>query len=181
MTEHSFSLIPFPDTNIPDLKIIGTISRRTNFLTIHCSLLGQTEEILFPEQSGQPAREDELWKATCFEFFLARPDQPQYWEFNMSPSGDWNVYQMDAYRRIGFREESLIERLSFTVQREPGCVSVDTAMDLNPIIPAEHPIQAGITSIIRTIDGRESYWALTHPNSQADFHLRESFIIALEE
>jgi hypothetical protein len=40
-------------------------------------------------------------------------------------------------------------------------------------------LEIGITAIIQTTDSYETYWALTHPAPFADFHLRESFILAL--
>lgn len=179
MNEQIFSLIPFADPHLPDISITGSISRKGNDLNVHYRLTGDIERLSFPEPSTQPARHDELWKSTCLEFFIAVLNQPEYWEFNMSPSGDWNVYHMDAYRRIGFREETLIQRLPFLVRKETGCVSVEATVDLSPIIQAEKTIQVGIASIIQTKDGHETYWALIHPNPQADFHIRESFIIEL--
>ena len=179
MSEQLFTLVRFPDSNIPEIEIYGKVARQSNILTIHYHVTGQTEDILFPESSAQPARKDELWLSTCFEFFLAIPDRAPYWEFNLSPSGDWNVYYMDAYRRIGFREETSVERLPFSVRREASCVSVEASADLSPIIAEVVPVQAGITSVIQTLERHETYWALTHPNPQADFHLRDSFILAL--
>lgn len=179
MTQHHFSLIPFHGSNIPEIKITGKVARRKNILTVHYSLTGEMEAILFPETSAHPTRKDELWTATCFEFFLAIKGQPHYWEFNVSPSGDWNIYHMDAYRRVGFRQETLIERLQFEVLEEADYFSVDAVVDLNPIIKEEDPIEAGITSVIQSRDGNETYWALAHPKPQADFHLRESFVIEL--
>lgn len=179
MTEYSFSLIPFPDPNIPNIKITGKISRQSDLLTVHYFLTGETENILFPETLPHSTRKDELWKATCFEFFLAIQDRPQYWEFNMSSSGDWNVYYMDAYRRVGFREETAIQQLQFEVKNEADCLLIDATVDLNRIVQKENLIKVGITSVIQTEDRNETYWALAHPNSQADFHLRESFTIQL--
>ena len=179
MKEYSFSLIPFPDSNIPEITIRGKIARLNNLLTIHYSLTGKIETILLPKPSDHPSRKDNLWKATCLEFFLAMPEQPSYWEFNLSPSGDWNVYYMEAYRRVGFREETLIQRLPFTVQREAECVSLEASIELSPIICSEKAIQVGITSVIQSDVGHETYWAILHPNPQADFHLRESFILDL--
>ena len=69
-----------------------------NQLFIRYEVCGELDQILFPALAESPSRKDELWKATCFEFFIAIMDQPRYWEFNISPSGDWNVYVMDAYR-----------------------------------------------------------------------------------
>jgi len=179
MAEYSFSLIPFPDSNIPGIHITGTISRQYNVLRVHYSITGEIQSLLLPEKSTHPSRKDDLWKATCFEFFLAIPNQPQYWEFNMSPSDDWNIYHMDEYRRVGFREETGIAELPFSVQNEAGCILVDVTADVSAMIGVEERIQAAITSIIRTKDDHETYWALLHPNPQADFHLRESFILEL--
>jgi hypothetical protein len=179
MTEQAFSLIPFPTTAIPDVKILGTISSQDNFLVVHYSLIGHLREIILPLHSAPPHRHDDLWKATCFEFFIALKDQPQYWEFNMSPSGDWNVYRMDAYRRIGFREETSIQQLPFDVQKEDDALTLDITIDLTPIFQRSDDLEVGITAVIQTKDGSETYWALAHPAPQADFHLRESFIPVL--
>jgi len=97
----------------------------------------------------------------------------------MSPSGDWNIYHMDAYRRVGFRQETLFQELHFSMQRERNSILVDTSVNLDPIIPAEQTCLLGIASVIQTIDGHETYWALAHPGPQADFHLRESFMLQL--
>ncbi len=179
MIKHSFSLIPFPAPNIPKLNIIGTVARQSNVLNLQYSLTGDVKEVIIPLPLAQPGRKDELWKTTCFEFFLAIPNQQQYWEFNMSPSGDWNAYHMDAYRRIGFREEGSIQRLDFEAQEEAGALVLDAAVDLTTILPANAPIEIGVTTVIQTRDGSETYWALSHPAPQPDFHLRESFILAL--
>ena len=181
MTEQSFSLIPFPNPHLPDIQITGRISRQAKFLNICYSMAGNISNIHFPRISNPPKRRDELWKATCFEFFITQPDDPQYWEFNLSPSSDWNIYHMDAYRRLGFREETSIQRLPFSVQREPGCLSAEATVDLSPIISEANPIQVAIASIIHSNDRHETYWALTHPNPQPDFHLRDSFTLVLAE
>lgn len=124
-------------------------------------------------------RKDGLWASTCFEFFLALPDRPQYWEFNISPSGDWNVYCMDSYRRVGFREEALIHRLPFEVQKEAGLITLHASIDLVPLIPETELIQLGISCVIQSIEGHDSYWALIHPHPTPDFHARDSFVIQL--
>jgi hypothetical protein len=181
MMERSFSLIPFPDPAVPDLAIKGEVVRRNNLLEIQYALHGKTEDILLPTLSVNPTRKQELWKATCLEFFLAVKDLPQYWEFNMSPSRDWNVYRMDAYRRIGFREETLIQQLQFDVQKHTNGFLLNATVDLNPIIQIEQILEVAVTAIIQTKEGGETYWALVHPRSQADFHRRESFTLAMAE
>jgi hypothetical protein len=179
MIDQSFALIPFPAPNPPAISLKGNLSLQKNVLALHYSLVGEIEQVLLPPASQSPSRKDELWKATCFEFFLAVQNQPGYWEFNMSPSGDWNVYRMDAYRRVGFREEEAISQLLFEFKKDLDKVSLDVAVDLTSIIQAEAELQMGITAIIRKNDGNKTYWALTHPAHHADFHLRESFILLL--
>jgi hypothetical protein len=181
MNEQLFSLIPFPALNIPDISINGEISLQNNTLNLTYGVTGKIEEVLLPGASLNRSRKDDLWKMTCFEFFLAVKDQPQYWEFNMSPSGDWNVYHMDAYRRVGFREETSIQRLSFDIHKRTAEISLNARVDLNPILLPGPVLEFGITAIIQTIAGQETYWALSHPAPFADFHLRESFILGLAE
>ena len=179
MTGRAFSLIPFPDPNIPDITIQGKILRQNNLITIHYALRGSLENIFLPSPSVNPTRKEELWKTTCFEFFVAAKDSPEYWEFNLSPSGDWNVYRMDAYRRIGFREETLIQRLQFETQKDKNGFLLTADVELNSMIRVEQILEVGITAVIQTRERSESYWALVHPAPEADFHLRESFILAM--
>jgi hypothetical protein len=179
MSEHFFSLIPFPASNIPAISITGGISLQDRFLSLHYSVAGNIDEILLPRLSARPSRRNDLWKATCFEFFLAIKDQPGYWEINLSPSGDWNVYRMDAYRRIGFREETAISELPFEFMKRADGYSLGLSLDLMFLPPSHQGLQMAITAIIQTKAGDETYWALAHPAPQADFHLIESFILAL--
>ena len=179
MTKHSFSLIPFPAPNLPKISITGEISLQDNSVLLRYSLSGEIEKILWPPIAVNPSRKDELWKRTCFEFFLAIKNMPQYWEFNLSPSGDWNAYYMNSYRRVGFREETSIQRLQFESQRQSSHFTLDVIVDLNPIIQQSQLFDVGITAVIQKTDGNETYWALSHPAPFADFHLRESFILGL--
>jgi len=174
----TFRLIPYPAGNLPKIDITGEIERTENRLSIHYVVQGETENIVLPVKSLSSSRKDDLWQATCFEFFLAIPNQPQYWEFNMSPSGDWNVYIMDEYRKIGFREEKAISQLPFEFKHFDDKLSLSLSMDLSAIAVFKNNLQISITAIIQTKDGNETYWALTHPGQQADFHLRESFILS---
>ena len=179
MIGHAFTLVPFPDPQIPAVSLIGNLVLENHVLVLRYSLSGDIESVLLPAISVTPGRKDDLWKATCFEFFLAIRDQPGYWEFNMSPSGDWNVYRVDAYRRVGFREETAVSKLPFALRKESDGIMIEVSVNLSSIIPLEAELQIGITAIVQEKDGRETYWALAHPAPYADFHLRESFILAL--
>ncbi len=175
----AFQLTPFPTGMIPQITITGDIERDENRLSIRYCVSGETDSIIFPAVSDSPSRQHDLWKTTCFELFIAIEDQPGYWEFNLSPSRDWNVYAMDAYRQVNMREETRIQRSQFEAWKDAGLVSLQAAIDLDPIIEKGKAIEAGISMIVQTRDGAETYWALAHPGAQADFHLREGFVIHL--
>jgi len=174
-----FTLVPFSSDTAQKLKITGEIIRSSNKLFLRYKVEGEINQILLPAKAPSPSRTEDLWKSTCFEFFLALPDQPEYWEFNMSPSGDWNVYKMDAYRRVGFREETAFQQIPFVFGKNESILSLDISVDLTPIIATYQPVKVGITAIIPTENGNETFWALAHPGIQADFHLRESFSLTV--
>ena len=179
MVEHSFSLLPFNLSSSPSFTIKGRISRQSNILALQYILSGDLSRILLPSRTEYPERRHELWKTTCFECFLARKDQPLYWEVNLSPSGDWNIYRMDAYRRVGFREEERLSQLQLEMRENNGSFSLRTVVDLSPVFSESDVLEASITAIIVSTDGTETYWALTHAGQQADFHIRSSFTLEL--
>jgi hypothetical protein len=119
-----------------------------------------------------------LWQTTCFEFFLGVTGDDRYWEFNLSPSGNWNVYRFTGYRR-GMENETAFSSLPFTTQAQPKLYQLQISIDLSQIIPPEEPLDLSITAVIEDKEARISYWALSHRSTQADFHQRDSFILDL--
>ncbi|MEH1783287.1 MAG: DOMON-like domain-containing protein [Nostoc sp.] len=179
MNDQTFSLQPFPSTeSFPNLKITGNISRNANQLTICYTLGGDLKEIAIPRPSNAPSRKYELWQDTCFEFFLGIKNSQRYWEFNLSLAGHWNVYHFDGYRQ-GMQEETTFEKLPFSVQNQADGLVLTLDVDLGKIISAEQAIEVGITTVIKYRAGEVTYWALTHRGVEADFHLRDSFIVKL--
>lgn len=177
--EQVFSLKPFATSeSIANIKIAGNIARNGNLLIISYALIGDLSEIAIAPPSNTPTRKNELWEDTCFEFFLGIQDSTCYWEFNLSPSGDWNVYSFDGYRQ-GMREEATFATLPFSVQQSEECCAIALDIDLDKIVSIEQKIEIAITTVIKKNDDEVSYWAVTHKGKEADFHLRESFAIEL--
>jgi hypothetical protein len=173
----NFALTPFSPLDSPQITIHGVANRQRNKFSFSYTVAGNIEEIFFPSPIANPTRKDDLWKTTCFEFFIAVKNSAGYWEFNLSPSGEWNAYVMDAYRQVNMKEEMRVQRMPFTVQKDAESFSLDGDLDLSACITEESLIEVGIASVIKTNDGRESFWALTHPQAVADFHLRNNFIL----
>jgi len=184
MNGHSLQLFSPPGskqaTTSPSagLKITGNISQCFNTLVIRYALLGRLDKLRIPAPADTPARKHELWEETCFEFFLAVKNSPQYWEFNLSPSGHWNVYRFAAYRQ-GMEEEAAFMSLPFSVQNQPDSLLLALDLDLNQIVQADQALEVAISTVIKHGNGELSYWALLHPSPQADFHRRDSFIVEL--
>jgi hypothetical protein len=179
MSRTSFSLKPFMSFTTPDpVKISGTIERRANTLSLTYSLLAPLPEVLIPVLADSPVRRNVLWEETCFEFFLGLRNADGYWEFNLSPSRHWNVYRFSAYRQ-GMQEEPAFTSLPFRVETSPGMLGLSLNVNLDKIAPEGQSLQAGISAVIKAVKGGSTYWALTHPGPQPDFHCRESFVIEL--
>jgi hypothetical protein len=86
---------------------------------------------------------------------------------------------MDAYRQVNMREEPAFTQLPFEFKQNDHNCLINISVNLKPIIQSGQNLQIGITTITQSKDGSESYWALSHSKPQADFHLRESFILYL--
>lgn len=179
MKNKPFSLQPFQKNSfLSDLNITGSIARRSDILSICYKVQGRLSEICLPEITDTPARKNNLWENTCFEFFLAVRDLPPYWEFNLSPSGDWNVYYFQGYR-AGMKEEMSFSSLPFVTRRDSELFLLDFECDLERIVDKHKPIEIAISAVIKYTNNNLSYRALTHCGSKADFHLRDSFMIKL--
>jgi len=174
-----FSLQPFtPVQDLPDLGMTVHLSRRSNTAALSYTIRGPMEEIVVPAPVETPLRMGRLWEETCLEFFLASKDSPQYWEINLSPSGQWNIYRFSAYRE-GMQEEAAFASLPFRVERGKDSFSLDVELHLDRIISPNTPLHVGISAAIKLRRNQMTYWALSHPGQKPDFHRRESFIAEL--
>jgi hypothetical protein len=172
----NFALIPFKTDIASAISITGEIERQQNQLTLKYQLTGQ---IIIPPRVNHPTRQFNLWEDTCCEFFLGLKDSRQYWEFNLSPAGHWNVYRFLDYRQ-DLLEETAFDRLPFEVVQGNDNLWLNLKVDLQRIIPPEKSLMVGVTAVIRDRAGQFSYWALTHPGKEADFHDRDAFRICLD-
>ena len=77
------------------------------------------------------------------------------------------------------QEEAAFTSLPFHAQIQSNTLSLALNLDLKPIVPADQALEVSITTVIKSRNGEMTYWALTHPGPEADFHRRDSFIIEL--
>lgn len=179
MTGRGFSLDPFPSSGASvSFQVTGGIARRAGTLAVRYELLGPLDELMIPGPAAAPARRDGLWEETCFEFFLAAENSSRYREFNLSPARHWNIYRFADYRE-GMEEEAVYDSFPFRVERGPDALSLAVEFDLSRIVPADRPLEIGVSTVMKFRSGETVYWALTHPGPGADFHRREGFILKL--
>jgi hypothetical protein len=187
----AFSLLPFGAgaDSLAGIAIEGWLERQGEALTLEFQLRGAAEQgenaILWPAAGGQPQRRDGLWEHTCLEWFLAHPHQEAYWEFNLCPNGDWNVYALDGYRR-GLRPDPHYNALPLERSGNGsgnGRISRFRATATLPaaLLPAEQAsaqpaeLELAVTAVLEQRSGVISYWALHHGGTEADFHRRDGF------
>jgi hypothetical protein len=175
----NFALQPFAATsNLPQVEINGRVNRKGDLLSIDYQLFGDLNAISIAPPTSTPSRQFHLWEATCFEFFIGIPGDANYWEFNLSPSGDWAVFALDDYRQ-GLRDELAFTSLPFKVDRYPNYITLSLEFDLSELILAEQDLEMSVTTVIKSSQDELSYWAINHSGKEADFHLRKSFVISL--
>ncbi len=175
----NFALQPFPTTSkLPQIEINGRVNRKDQMLSIEYQLFGDLNAISIAPLANVPSRQFQLWEATCFEFFIGIPGDRNYWEFNLAPSGDWAVFALDDYRQ-GLRDELAFTSLPFQVDRYPNYITLSLEFDLSELILAEQDLELSVTTVVKSSQGELSYWAIAHSDKEADFHLRDSFLIKL--
>ncbi len=173
------SLQPFvPDSLCTGLQLTVSAARNASSQLLRYELRGRLEDILLPELATVPVRRDQLWRQTCFELFIAPAGSPQYWEVNLSPAGDWNVYAFTAYRE-GMREEQAVTALPCRTERQPSLLTLEFIFPLASLIAPEQTVELAVSAVIQDKRGQLHYWALRHCGLQPDFHRRESFCLRL--
>lgn len=184
MISRTFRLEPF-EPLAPDmhLSITGRVIREGTDLSLDYWLSGDLEKVEVAPIGSGGARRDRLWEQTCFEFFLVSEPKPTadtpYWEFNLSPSKDWNVYALDRYRR-GLREESTISHLPFDIEKEQNEIHLNLQkIDISSLVSVNQPLWLGVSAVISIKAKEQTFWAIVHPALEADFHHPDSFVLSV--
>lgn len=172
-----FTLQPFEPCDLL-ISIDGILEYQQGLLDLSYRLHGDLTHVVFPPAVTAPSRQFALWEATCLEFFIGAVADVGYWEFNVSPNGNWQVFHLDEYRQ-GLREEAAINHLPFTVQQNSNELILELSIDLTSLVSPDTLLAIAVTTVIQAKDGDYSYWALQHSGADADFHNRTDFVITV--
>lgn len=162
------SLIPFSVTAKAKSITIEVHHQQTSATSLKLDfvLKGALNLIQWPTPAS-PARKDKLWEHTCLEaFYRTSGSESAYTEINCSPAGAWNAYKFDSYRH-GMRPGLAIQvkLVSSNLHNTEARFSIEIQDSDGIKLTA-----LGLTAVIEFTDGEISYWALTHPAKDADFH-----------
>lgn len=120
-------------------------------------------------------RMDELWKNTCFEFFLKKSDSANYFEFNANAQGKWNFYRFSKYRSPIEKEPS-ISKLKMSLDQQGTEKKLSFMVDLNPLFSVGDSLLFSFSAVI-VQSSQVSYWAHKHSSEKPDFHHVNNFTI----
>jgi hypothetical protein len=181
MADGLLPLIPYKAAAESAPILRAGIERTTTLLSLRWVVGGAVTSVRMPTRAAAPRRADDLWTHTCFEAFIGAAGSEAYWEINVSPSGDWNVYRFDGYRR-GMRPETRLTAVSALERASCGTVTLRAGIDLSSMPELAHGgLDTSLAAVLEATDGTLSYWSIVHGASRPDFHRRESFVLRLTE
>lgn len=186
MNAQEFCLKPFrasatPDGHhtAPDIEITGTVAVSSDSVNVTYLISGAHDRVKSAGVGSQPSRKNDLWRTTCFELFVKAPVGNPYWEYNLSPNGDWNIYRFTAYRSP-LQQETHITDIAIATARARGHLTrLQAVLPLPPPLIGK-PLAIGISSVIEDTAGNLFYFALQHNGDKPNFHDPSGFVLRFE-
>ncbi len=162
------NLQPYGD--IDNITVEARVELDERKLFISFILHGKLDDYLFPKKS-KPKRANELWKATCFELFLANSNEESYYELNFSSSLAWNFYYLKHYR-AEVKEVKLLNEPIIEVFEEESSFKIELQLEG---FGFEKFDSYNLASILLNKKNERTFWAMEHPKEKANFHQRKTF------
>ena len=154
------------------------VVRHAGNLALHYLVSGTINDLRLPAVTA-PSRTDELWKHTCLEAFVRAVPGSSYFEFNFSPSTEWAAYRFSDYRTGMTVAEGVAPQSE--IRHNDKTFEMRTQLKLDGLfeLATNTSWRIGLSAVIEETSGQKSYWALTHPPGNADFHHSDCFAIEL--
>lgn len=161
------------NNGISNLSISTTLQLQSNRIELRFVIKGGLDEYLFPQKSKQ-IRANELWKATCFELFLANGQKEDYYELNFSSSLAWNFYYLSAYR-AEVQEVELLSEPKIETHIKEDAFQISFELEVEACLLEQFDIY-NVTSILLTQENERTFWSEKHLTVVPDFHHRDNFL-----
>ena len=176
------ALVNHPETPCGAVESIQSFLRwaRSGVLSLTYVLKGALEELRIPPYRSA-RRADHLWRHTCFEAFIGAKNDAEYFEWNISPSGEWAVNGFRDYREIVPVEVNGVEpRISLRHEPRTLELSAELRLDQLPGLQLDVDLWVALSAVIEDNEGKLSYWALKHAPGKPDFHHPDNFLLELK-
>lgn len=181
MVRQVCTLVPFDRSNCPEILVSAEVIWRQNGgIELSYGLRSKCKDslngLLLKPKSEITRRSDELWKHSCFEAFICWPNHQKYWELNVSPCGDWNLYSLEKYRK-GMRTQSINNSPRINVHRSSMACHCNVLLELDPWCPDKfNAPKLGLAVVLEESNRALSYWAILHNKDSPDFHDKSCFL-----
>jgi hypothetical protein len=167
----NFELKPFRENNIVEsLRVAFVVCRNT--ISIKYAIEGDISEVYWPDLNSCSTRETGLWERTCLEFFIGPAASPEYWEFNLSPGGNWNCFSFSDVRR-NMKESDALVLVGVTVEKSATTAWLTADIRMSQLFPES--LSLGLSAVIESTSGH-FYHALGH-GEKPDFHDRQNHLL----
>lgn len=175
-------LIPF--SPVADTEIHFQWKWHQGIALIDYQVKGAVQSLAL-DDSTPKGRQDELWKNTCFEFFLKPFGGKSYFEANLAVSGAWNFYQLDDYRKnLRPVVECPAPHVLYKHEEDKLHLHVDWDLKwLQKRSSVSGPILLNPSVVLKNLKNEASYWSVSHSQEKPDFHHADQFQLsfALED
>jgi len=159
---------------LEEIQLQASAHWQAGVLSLAFELNDPSASVLLPPANANPTRRDGLWQSTCFEAFLSPAGATHYWELNLAPSSDWNLYRLNAYRQ-GLQPDTALTSLPHQLQRSANGLQLQLDLPLQTLLPANSELEVSLTAVLDQHGHGCSYWAWNHVAPEPDFHQRGSF------
>ncbi len=132
---------------------------------------GLLAEYVFPLKS-EKKRANELWKATCFELFLANSTKEAYYELNFSSSLAWNFYYLSGYR-AEVKELQNISNPKIEVYKSDNKFKIVLEMEVENLKEFD---SYNVACIVLNKKNERIFWSVHHHLNRPDFHNKNNFL-----
>lgn len=159
-----------------DFTVSSDVSLNGSKLSFQFKIEDLKSKLKLPDMKDSAKRVIGLWDNACFEAFWSYEGSPSYFEMNLSPNGNWNVFEFVNYRSPGFPnlKESRAWRLT-SYKRSENSFAADFETEV--AFESGRSLDFSLNAILVTKSGEKSFWALEHFGEKPDFHKRESFLL----
>ncbi len=157
----------------PKLCIESSVTLSQGKISLHFKIIGTLKNYQFP-QRDKPKRANELWKATCFELFLANSKTKTYYEINISAILHWNIYRLETYRAEP--KELIVSSKPFImVKEDEQSYEIDFELECKELDLTEFD-QYNLAVILLNKQNERDFWAVNPVGDSLDFHDRGGFV-----